>query len=108
MRLLALAAALILTAATAEAGIIVTTGVNNAGTDNVISNACTVQIDGPALTIQGCLNTDHNQGVVFVSDENIVYAGGGQAQIVSQDANGFSTLTISLDNNKSYSKLLLN
>jgi hypothetical protein len=61
---------------------------------NVINNACTGEIDGPALIISGCLNQNHDVIVKFTAEELIKYAAGGQAKIVSDDGNGFSTLTV--------------
>lgn len=74
--------------------------------DNVINNACGSVIDGPALTIQGCLNSDHSVIVNFTSDENIEYAAGGQAKIVASDGL-FSTLTVSLVSG-TFQSLILN
>ncbi len=63
----------------------VTTG-NTGGFDsNVISAPCTAPITGPAMTIAGCLNDDHNQAVVFSSDESIQFRAGGQAAITGAD-----------------------
>ena len=46
--------------------------------DNVIFNACNLN-PGPALTVQGCLNTNHTTLVNFTSTENLLISGGGQA-----------------------------
>jgi hypothetical protein len=108
MRSLFLAGVLALVAGSASAGLIVATGTDNTDTDNVISNECPSRSDGPAKEIHGCLNNDHNQGVLFTSDEDIKYGSGGQAMIIAKDQDGYSTLTISLTGGKSFSKLLLN
>jgi hypothetical protein len=92
---------------TAAAAPIVTTGNDNTGVDNVVFNACTSPIGGPATTVQGCLNGNQSLGVRFTSDENITISGGGQATIASGDA-AFSTLTLSLANGGTFGKVVLN
>ncbi|MBL8705154.1 MAG: PEP-CTERM sorting domain-containing protein [Rhodospirillales bacterium] len=93
---------------TAQAALIVQTGNIPQIDDNVISNACGAgAIDGPALTIKGCLNSNHNQLVIFTAEENIAFNAGGQAVIESQDGNGFQTLKIELDG-LSFNSLILN
>ena len=78
----------------AHAGLIVTAGNNPQIDDNVISGgSCAAHIDGPALTVQGCLNHNHDILVDFTSDENIHFASGGQAEVHSEDT-GLSRLTI--------------
>jgi hypothetical protein len=92
----------------ANAGLIVNTGNNpQAGDDNVISNACTGGVDGPAMTIKGCFNTAHSQLVDLTSEESIRYSAGGQAVIVSNDGNGFSTLKIQVEG-KQMKSLIVN
>lgn len=91
----------------ANATLIVNTGNNPQVDDNVVSAACTNPVNGPALTIKGCFNTDHNQPVDFTSDENIKFDAGGQAVIVSDDGNGFSTLTIVVEGH-TFDTLILN
>ncbi len=96
------------TALPVNAALIVTEGtVGGLVDDNVISNACTGGIDGPATLIKGCLNSDHNQLVNFLAEENILYSAGGQAVIESDDGNGFSSLTVSVAG-KTFQSLLLN
>jgi hypothetical protein len=91
----------------ASAGIMVTTGVSNTGTDNVLSNACGAHITGPAFMVQGCLNTSHSTLVDFTSNENITYTG-GQAKIVAVDGD-LNFLKIALDDTDfTFNKLLLN
>jgi hypothetical protein len=75
--------------------------------DNVISNACTGGIDGPALLIKGCLNGDHDFLINFQSDEAIEFAAGGQAQILADDG-GYSYLMISTDSGDTFKTLILN
>lgn len=92
----------------AQAALIVATGNNPQVDDNVISNACGAgAIDGPALTIKGCLNGNHNQLVSFTAEENIAFNAGGQAVIEAQDGNGFQTLKIELDG-LAFNSLILN
>jgi PEP-CTERM motif len=114
MRRLRLAATLgsfiLLAAGTANAALLIQTGPGNFPNDqNVINNACPGQIDGPAATIQGCLNQTKTQGVLFSNaGENIKYAAGGQAKITSDDSDGFSKLMISLTGGKTFTTLILN
>jgi hypothetical protein len=82
----AAASAVGMMANTASASLIVQTGVVGSFVDdNVINNPCNGNITGPALTIQGCLNTNHNKLVDLTSDENITFDAGGQAKIVPVD-----------------------
>jgi len=95
----------------AQADLILTAGPGggNAGTDNVVFNPCDSVTLGPALTVQGCLNTQHATNVNFTGTENLV-ANGGQARIEGADGAfdavtiafadpllGFSTLIFNLD-----------
>ena len=62
----------------------------------IINNACVDEFDGPALSIMGCLNTDHTSAgdVQFTSNENIKFLpGGGQAKVDPVDG-AAQTLTI--------------
>ena len=81
----------------------------NAGTDNVVFNPCNSVNLGPALTVQGCLNTDHAQNVNFTGTENLV-ANGGQSRVEAATGTfdavtinfadpslGFTTLIFNLD-----------
>jgi hypothetical protein len=75
--------------------------------DNVIFNACNLS-GGPALTVQGCLNTNHNTLVDFTGQENLVISGGGQAVINAQDG-AFDFVQIQLaDPTLGFSKLQFN
>lgn len=96
------------TALPVNAALIVTPGnVGSLVDDNVIKNACSGANAGPALTINGCFNTDHNQLVDFTAEENIKYDAGGQAEIVSQDGDGFAELTVHVQN-KTFHSLIVN
>ncbi|MBV1799876.1 PEP-CTERM sorting domain-containing protein [Siccirubricoccus sp. G192] len=95
-------------AAPSQAALIITPGNNpQPNQANVIDNPCTGAIAGPALTIQGCLNTDSTKLVNFTALENIQYAAGGQARIVAQDGD-FSNLTISYADGSAFTSLILN
>ena len=72
-----------LVAGHAQATLILTAGNNPGNTDNVVFNPCDNVNTGPALTVQGCLNTDHAQNVNFTGTENLV-ANGGQARIEAE------------------------
>jgi hypothetical protein len=75
--------------------------------DNVIYNACNLP-GGPALLVQGCLNTNHSTLVNFSSSENLIISGGGQAVINSQDG-AFQDIKIQLaDPLLGFSKLQFN
>lgn len=65
--------------------------------DNVINNACAGGVDGPGLSVKGCLNTNHSQLITFTAEENIVFAAGGQARIEDVDGNGYEKLRIEAD-----------
>ena len=80
----------------AQATLILTAGPGggNAGTDNVIFNACGTS-PGPSTLIQGCLNTDNTELVNFTGTEALVVAGGGQARIEGADG-AFDAITIAL------------
>src|SRR5512146_1646801 len=76
----------------ANATLIVTYGVDNSLTDNVIYGACDSSVQSNnAQTIQGCLNTDHFLGIDVMEDsEAISFDNGiGQAQVNSLDSDGF-------------------
>jgi hypothetical protein len=103
-----LAVATVVGARTASADLIVTPGVNNQDTDNVISANCSDDADqAPATTIQGCLNSFHDFLVNFTSDEDIFFDAGGQAVIKAVDE-AFDDLTISLASGDTFGKLVLN
>jgi hypothetical protein len=75
--------------------------------DNVIFNACGTA-GGPALTVQGCLNTNHSTLVNFTGNENLVISGGGQAVVNAEDG-AFDNVTIQLaDATLGFSKLQFN
>jgi len=75
--------------------------------DNVIFESCVGAIAGPALTVQGCLNTSDTTLVNFTSNENLI-TNGGQAKINAQDG-FFDTVTIALaDSALGFSKLQFN
>ena len=102
----AIGVTVLLVSSLASATLIVTPGVDNTGTDNVLHNACNLQT-GPALTVQGCLNSDHSFLVNFTSNEDLLI-NGGQAKIVAQDG-AFNYLNIFLDApGWTFNKLLLN
>lgn len=67
----------------AQATLILTPGNIPGDTDNVVFNPCDNVNGGPALTVQGCLNTNHAQNVNFTGTENLV-ASGGQASIEAE------------------------
>lgn len=103
-----LAIATTLLAAPGHAAVLVETGVNGGfDDDNVISAGCVGGADGPATTITGCLNSSHTTLVDFTSDEDIVFAAGGQAKIVADDDDGFSELGIALQGGLGFETLII-
>jgi hypothetical protein len=96
-------AALGLFATPAYAAITVTTG-NTPGGANVLFNAtCSpASINGPAALIRGCIGSAANDGVDFTSNEVIRNQGIGQANIESNDTDGFNELTISMTDTTRY------
>ena len=94
-----------LMAGAANATLTVNTGNIPQNDDNVIANGCTAPVPGPALTVKGCFNTDHDQLVDFTSNENITFTG-GQAVIKPKDGS-LSTLTIAVEG-LTFDTLILN
>jgi hypothetical protein len=104
----ALAAATLLAGTpSANAGFILAAGNSPAGTDNIIINACTGNTPGPALTVQGCLNTSHTTLINVSSNENLV-ANGGQARVDAEDGS-FGQLSLAFnDPTLGFTKLVFN
>ena len=101
--------ALCLTAFPAQATLQLAAGVDNQDTDNVLFNACSAEVLGPALTVEGCLlnGPDPDTVVRFTSNENLI-ADGGQATIAGADGS-FDNVTITLaDSSLGFSKLVFN
>jgi hypothetical protein len=104
----AFATAVAFCSGSAHATLIVQTGVVGSFVDdNGIDNPWTGNVTGPALTIQGCLNTNHSKLVDFTTDESIKFAAGGQAKILPVDGL-FSQLQISFDDGTPFQTLILN
>lgn len=92
------ALALIGVASPASATLTVTTA-NGGGGNNAIDAACPGPTNSPGNTILGCLNSNHNLVVDFITTNGpIAFAAGGQAKIVASGANlpGFDELKIGL------------
>jgi hypothetical protein len=70
----------------ASAGLIVNTGGGGTGL-NVVSAACDNTVNGPANTIDGCLQVHHDYDVRFTSSSLIEFGAGGQAKIVGSGGN---------------------
>src|SRR5438477_3655709 len=102
---MAIAGAIGVAAGSANASLIVQAGNNPQIDDNVIANACTAPVPGPALTVKGCLDTDHDQLVDLNSTENLTFTG-GQAVINPVDGS-LSTLTIAVEG-RTFNSLILN
>src|SRR5262249_28051226 len=102
---MAVAGAIGVAAGSANASLIVQAGNIPQIDDNVIANGCTAPVPGPAPTVKGCFNTDHNQLVDFTSVENLTFTG-GQAVIKPVDGT-LSTLTIAVEG-RTFNSLILN
>lgn len=100
-------------AGAASAGLIVTTGPDNTGTDNVISGgSCSAHVD-QGNPISGCLNADHSASVLFSSINTTVlhYVSGGQAEVDGGPAATpelFGDLTIYRGGSLAFTNLVLN
>ena len=102
------AIATILVAAGARATPIVTPGVDNADTANVVFNPCDAPIFGPATMVAGCVNTDHALVVSFTTDLlHEIVANGGQAKIDAFNPASYSQLKIEIPG-QTFDKLVLN
>jgi len=101
----AVASAVGLAAGSANGTLTVQTGNIPQIDDNVIANACTAAVVGPAETVKGCLNTNHDQWVDFTANENLTFTG-GQAVIRPVDG-ALSTLTIAVEG-RTFTTLILN
>lgn len=100
----ALGAAVLVAADGASAAIIVQTGVSNAGTDNVLANACSGAV-AAGTTVQGCLNQDHSKLVNFTGVESLTYTG---VQALDAADGTFTYVLIALAGGGTFNKLLLN
>src|ERR1700754_4810904 len=91
------AVAFLLSVGSAQAALIVQTGNNpQSGSNNVINGGSCGGASGPAASLEACFNSQTNPIVNFSSDENIIYAAGGQAKIEAQSGD-YSRLKISVD-----------
>jgi hypothetical protein len=73
---------------------------------NVVSAACNNTVNGPANTIDGCLQIHHDYDVRFTSTSMIEFGAGGQAKIDGQSGN-FHDLMIDIIGH-TFSTLILN
>lgn len=94
--LCATAGVMMMASVSANASIISVTPTGGSVGDNVISANCADGVNGPALTITGCLNGDHTStgDVNFTSNENIQFDAGGQAVVTDTNQDGMNTLTV--------------
>jgi hypothetical protein len=99
--------------APANATFLVQTGnPGNQGTENVLSNACSGTVSGPAANVQGCLNQSETTFVNFASATDQLSYTGGQATLSASDGI-IDQVTISAYDSVSmaaltFSKLILN
>jgi hypothetical protein len=92
----------------ANAAVQINTGNIPGDTDNVIFNACDGNIEGPASTIQGCLNTDQSMFVnLSTTGDTLDNQGGGQANLIATDGS-FDDLTISFADGSTFDYLIFN
>jgi hypothetical protein len=102
------AAASLSLASMAKADVVITTGNTPGDTDNVVYGPCDGNTEGPASTIQGCLNTNQSFFVdLSTTDDNLDNQGGGQANLIAQDGS-FDDLTISLADGSTFDYLIFN
>lgn len=89
------AVALLACVSSAHAALIVQSG-NNPQTDNNVVNGGSCGGSSSGMNLDACFNGQTNAIVNFSSDENLVYASGGQAKIEAQSGR-YSRLTVSID-----------
>ena len=87
-------------ATSAQATLVLTAGPGggNAGTDNVIFNACDGASQADGSLVQGCLNASHTTYVNFSSANDTLHVNGGQARVEGAGGAGFDNVTISFAN----------
>jgi hypothetical protein len=79
------AAVTLITSASANATIIGVSASGGSTGDLVINNSCTNEVD-TGMLITGCLNSNHDSDVNFISNEQIEFGnGGGQATVNAVD-----------------------
>jgi hypothetical protein len=105
---LALALGLAGFATNANAAFIVQSGIvgGSGDVDNVVSNACSGTIDGPAALVQGCLSSSHTTIIDFSSNSDLLTIDGGQATLAAQDGI-INQLTIGINGPQTFSKLII-
>lgn len=94
-KLLVGAVALLACVSSAHAALIVQSG-NVAQSDNNVVNGGSCGGSSSGMNLDACFNGQTNAIVNFSSDQNLVYASGGQAKIAAQSGD-YSRLTISVD-----------
>ncbi|WP_426955505.1 PEP-CTERM sorting domain-containing protein [Muricoccus radiodurans] len=79
----------------------------NQGTDNLIFNACGLASNS-GLTVQGCLNSNHDTLVNITGSESL-HINGGQAVIDASNGTPFTSFTIAMDDpSLGFSRLIFN
>jgi len=102
--MLAMASTVILGVGSVSAGPIITPGVSNTGTDNVLFNSGGLQND--ALIIEGVVNNGPLSLVEFEGAETL-HANGGQARIEGFGGAGYDSLLLSIPGN-TFTKVVMN
>ena len=107
-----IALALVCTALTGrtEAALIVTEGVSNTGTSNVLANASCGSITTSGTFLTGCLNTSPNTRIRFDGDgtELLEYSGGQAFLEATDGAFDFLKVSVAFPAATTFSKLLIN
>ena len=101
---LVMASTVILGVGSVSAGPIITPGVSNTGTDNVLFNSGGLQND--ALIIEGIVNNGPLSLVEFEGTETL-HANGGQARIEGFGGAGYDSLLLSIPGN-TFTKVVMN
>ncbi len=104
----AVGAAMLVFGGAANAAFIVQSGIvgGSGDVDNVISNACAGTVTGPASTVQGCMNSDHNVIVDFSSTTDQLMISGGQAVLSATDGI-INQLTTALNGGDTFAKMII-
>ena len=89
----------------AMATIIITTGVSNTGTNNVLFNIGGLAND--ALTVQGVVNNAANTLVDFTSPQTL-HGSGGQARVEGINSTTYDNFAVQIHSGESFTKLVWN
>lgn len=98
----------LLASGAARADVTISRGNIPGATDNVLYNNCSGSVQGPAATIQGCLNQARATLVdLATTGDSLKIQGGGQANLEAVDGS-FNDLTIAFADGAAFNYLILN